>query len=228
MALYSSTGEIPLKFLIIGDSGVGKTSVLTRFTEASFDGDYCSTIGVDFKSTSMMVENGERSVKLQIWDSAGQERFQSITSSYYRNAMGIIIVYDILKRSSFDNIPKRWKPAVDYTADPRKVSMVLVGNKYDQQTPSTHKKLKRQVTVEEGQALAEEYGIPFIETSAKTGHNVKEAFTLLVEEVERKKKEQAEERNDILQQSSAFRLDSLTSSSSSSSSSWCTGGCRKG
>lgn len=127
---------------------------------------YVSTIGVDFKIRTIDV-NG-RAIKLQIWDTAGQERFQSITANYYNGSHAIAIVYDVTNRESFDNL-RKWVADVDRLGNPQ-VCRIIVGNKVDLED-------KRQVKYEEGQAFADNLGVPFIETSAKTTYNVQQLFT---------------------------------------------------
>ena len=153
------------KILLIGDSGVGKSCLLLRFTDDSYTDSYISTIGVDFKIRSHTIDN--KKVKLQIWDTAGQERFRTITICYYRGAHGIIVVYDITDRESFDNI-KQWLKEIDKYAH-ENVNILLVGNKIDRE-------VKRQVSYDEALELASEYKIKYVETSAKTNVNVEKAF----------------------------------------------------
>ena len=151
--------------LIIGDSAVGKSCLLLQFSDQTFSDNYVSTIGVDFKIRTMEV-NG-RQVKLQIWDTAGQERFQSITANYYHGSHAIAIVYDITDRKSFENL-RKWINDVDRLANPQ-VCKLVVGNKADLEE-------KRQVSREEGRAFADNLGVPFLETSAKTAMNVNQMF----------------------------------------------------
>ncbi|XP_059301943.1 GTP-binding protein YPTM2 [Lycium ferocissimum] len=153
------------KLLLIGDSGVGKSCLLLRFADDSYLESYISTIGVDFKIRT--VEQDGKTIKLQIWDTAGQERFRTITSSYYRGAHGIIVVYDVTDQDSFNNV-KQWLNEIDrYASD--NVNKLLVGNKCD----LTAQKV---VSTETAQAFADEIGIPFMETSAKSATNVEQAF----------------------------------------------------
>eukprot|EP00047_Mylnosiga_fluctuans_P003032 m.227098 g.227098 ORF g.227098 m.227098 type:complete len:204 (-) comp11531_c0_seq1:83-694(-) len=160
-----------LKFLVIGDSGTGKSSLLLRFTEDSFDPDLGPTIGVDFKPKLFDV-NGNR-VKLSIWDTAGQERFRTLTSSYYRGAHGVILVYDVSRRESFDHI-SLWMNEVDmYSTAPNMVKM-LVGNKID---------LPRVIDTAEGLEFAHKHSMLFIECSAKTRKGVQQAFEELTQKV---------------------------------------------
>jgi Ras-related protein Rab-6A len=153
------------KLVFLGDQSVGKTSIITRFMYDTFDSTYQATIGIDFLSKTMYLE--DRTVRLQLWDTAGQERFRSLIPSYIRDSSVAIIVYDITNRSSFMNTIK-W---IDDVRSERgnDVIMMLVGNKTDLAD-------KRQVSVEEGEAKAKEYDIMFIETSAKAGFNIKALF----------------------------------------------------
>lgn len=163
------------KLLLIGDSSVGKSCLLLRFADDSYVDSYISTIGVDFKIRTVELEG--KTVKLQIWDTAGQERFRTITSSYYRGAHGIIIVYDVTEMESFTNV-KQWLNEIDrYASD--SVCKLLVGNKCDLVE-------NKVVTTEMGKALADELGIPFLETSAKDAINVEQAFLTMAAEIKKK------------------------------------------
>ncbi|KAM3871001.1 ras-related protein Rab-15-like [Diretmus argenteus] len=162
--------DVLLRLLILGDSGVGKTCLLRRFTENDFHPSHISTIGVDFKMKTLEIDGLK--VRVQIWDTAGQERYQTITKQYYRRAQGIILVYDITNEPSFQHTMK-WASDVDECA-PERVQRILVGNKSDE-------KLNRQVTKEQGSKLAETYGLDFFETSACTNSNINESFTRLTE-----------------------------------------------
>ena len=159
------------KLLIIGESGVGKTCLLLRFTDDSFTANHLTTIGIDFKIKIINLEN--KMIKLQIWDTAGQERFRTITKTYYKGAHGIILTYDVTDETSFKNI-KNWIKQIEQNAQ-NNVCKVLVGNKCD--------KPDRKVSEEEGKALAEEYKMSFFETSAKTNQNVNETFNFLTKEI---------------------------------------------
>ncbi|XP_049579293.1 ras-related protein Rab-8B [Syngnathus scovelli] len=161
----AKTYDYLFKLLLIGDSGVGKTCLLFRFSEDSFNTTFISTIGIDFKIRTIELD-GKR-VKLQIWDTAGQERFRTITTAYYRGAMGIMLVYDISNEKSFENI-KNWIRNIEEHASSDVEKMVL-GNKCDMSD-------RRQVSKDRGEKLAIDYGVKFLETSAKTSLNVEEAF----------------------------------------------------
>eukprot|EP00746_Dinoflagellata_sp_MGD_P157614 gnl/MRDRNA2_/MRDRNA2_86261_c0_seq1.p1 gnl/MRDRNA2_/MRDRNA2_86261_c0~~gnl/MRDRNA2_/MRDRNA2_86261_c0_seq1.p1 ORF type:complete len:550 (+),score=95.32 gnl/MRDRNA2_/MRDRNA2_86261_c0_seq1:100-1749(+) len=162
------------KLLLVGDSGVGKSCLLLRFADDSFTESYISTIGVDFKIRTIDLEG--KVVKLQIWDTAGQERFRTITSSYYRGAHGIFVVYDITDMESFNNV-KRWVDEINRYAGVT-CSVMLVGAKNDLAS-------KRVVERSQGQELASNLygGVPFAETSSKTGNNVDTAFLMLAKSI---------------------------------------------
>merc|ERR1711990_1204661 len=154
-----------LKYIIIGDQGVGKSCLLHQFTEKKFMADCPHTIGVEFGTR--IIEVAGQKIKLQIWDTAGQERFRSVTRSYYRGAAGALLVYDITRRSTFNHLTS-WLTDARNLTNPNTVIM-LIGNKCDLAE-------QRDVTFEEANAFAEENGLLFLETSAKTGQNVEEAF----------------------------------------------------
>ena len=171
--IYSSKHYDDLfKFVIIGDSGVGKSCILLRFADDTFTDNYYSTIGVDFRFKC--VDIGERKCKLQIWDTAGQERFKNITASYYRGGNGVLVVYDITDRDSFENL-NSWLIEIEKNAN-KNVYKLLIGNKSDLED-------KRKVTYQEGKDFATSNGMQFIETSAKTDSKVKDAFELLTQEI---------------------------------------------
>ncbi|KAJ3432253.1 ras-related protein rabd2a-like [Anaeramoeba flamelloides] len=182
------------KLLLIGDSGVGKSCLLLRFADDTYTESYISTIGVDFKIRTIDLDG--KTVKLQIWDTAGQERFRTITSSYYRGAHGIIVVYDTTDLDSFNNV-KTWLQEIDRYAS-ENVNKLLVGNKSDLVS-------KRVVEHETAKSLADQLGIPFIETSAKNSSNVEEAFILMAKEI---KKRQMTNNNDNVQQTRSVQVGS--------------------
>ncbi|CAB16405.1 GTP-binding protein ypt2 [Schizosaccharomyces pombe] len=165
-----------IKLLLIGDSGVGKSCLLLRFSEDSFTPSFITTIGIDFKIRTIELD-GKR-IKLQIWDTAGQERFRTITTAYYRGAMGILLLYDVTDKKSFDNV-RTWFSNVEQHAS-ENVYKILIGNKCDCED-------QRQVSFEQGQALADELGVKFLEASAKTNVNVDEAFFTLAREIKKQK-----------------------------------------
>lgn len=160
------------KVLLLGDAGVGKTSLMWRFSDDVFNQTYISTIGIDFKLRTIDVEG--KKVRLQVCDTAGQERFHAISVSYYRTAVGIMLVYDITRRRSFENIAK-WLRNIDEHAQ-EDVVKLLIGNKCDMQQP-------RDVKREEGEMLADEYDMSFFETSAKENESIDEAFECIAREI---------------------------------------------
>ncbi|KAF3662708.1 Ras-related protein RABC2a [Capsicum baccatum] len=162
----SSSYDLSFKILLIGDSGVGKSSLLVSFISNVVD-DLAPTIGVDFKIKTLTV-SGKR-LKLTIWDTAGQERFRTLTSSYYRGAQGIILVYDVTRRETFTNLSDVWAKEVELYSNNQDCVKMLVGNKVDRES-------ERAVTREEGIALAKELGGLFLECSAKTRENVQHCF----------------------------------------------------
>ncbi|KAF7488078.1 Ras-related protein Rab-10 [Sarcoptes scabiei] len=164
--------DLLFKLLLIGDSGVGKTCILFRFSDDAFQTTFISTIGIDFKIKTIDLK-GKR-IKLQIWDTAGQERFHTITTSYYRGAMGIMLVYDITNIKSFDNIAK-WLRNIDEHAS-EDVEKMILGNKCDMTE-------KRVVSKARGENIAREHGIRFLETSAKANINIDQAFLDLAEAI---------------------------------------------
>lgn len=165
----SNSYDLSFKILLIGDSGVGKSSLLVSFISSSVE-DLAPTIGVDFKIKLLTVA-GKR-LKLTIWDTAGQERFRTLTSSYYRGAQGIILVYDVTRRETFTNLSDVWAKEVDLYSTNQDCVKMLVGNKVDRDS-------ERVVSREEGIALAKEHGCLFLECSAKTRENVEQCFEQL-------------------------------------------------
>jgi len=180
----AKTYDYLFKLLLIGDSGVGKTCVLFRFSEDAFNSTFISTIGIDFKIRTIDLDG--KKIKLQIWDTAGQERFRTITTAYYRGAMGIMLVYDITNEKSFDNI-RNWIRNIEEHAAADVEKMVL-GNKCDMND-------KRQVACDRGEGLAREYNVKFMETSAKTSINVEEAFISLARDIKKKMDKKLENPN---------------------------------
>ncbi|KAI3450329.1 hypothetical protein Pfo_006994 [Paulownia fortunei] len=160
------------KIVLIGDSGVGKSNILSRFTRNEFCLESKSTIGVEFATRTLQIEG--KTVKAQIWDTAGQERYRAITSAYYRGAVGALLVYDITKRQTFDNV-QRWLRELRDHADSNIVIM-MTGNKSD----LNH---LRAVAEQDGQTLAEKEGLSFLETSALESHNIGKAFQTILTEI---------------------------------------------
>ena len=150
------------KIIFVGDAGVGKTTIIARITESPFNEVYEPSIGVDFMSKSIKYRG--QNIKLQIWDTAGQEKYKGLIPSYVRNSSIVFVVYDISVKSTFDNIPK-W---LTFIRSIENTTLILCGNKIDLE--------KREVTKEEGEALAQKEGIAFYETSAKSGDGIKNMF----------------------------------------------------
>jgi small GTP-binding protein len=161
-----------VKIVLIGDSGVGKTNLLSRFTRDQFNPDSKSTIGVEFATKTLDIEG--KTVKAQIWDTAGQERYRAITSAYYRGAIGALLLYDVTSALTFQSLT-RWLQELRENADSNIVVM-LVGNKCDLQE-------LRAVSTDEGVGFAKTENLMFIETSALDATNVQESFKRLITEV---------------------------------------------
>ncbi|XP_025954936.1 ras-related protein Rab-37 isoform X3 [Dromaius novaehollandiae] len=180
---FSATVGIGFTVMLLGDSGVGKTCFLTRFKDGVFlSGTFIATVGIDFRNKVVAVDGVK--VKLQIWDTAGQERFRSVTHAYYRDAQALLLLYDITSRLSFDNI-RAWLTEIHEYAQ-KDVVIMLLGNKADVSG-------ERAVRTEDGASLAREYGVPFMETSAKTGMNVELAFLAVAKELKQRAARQPDE-----------------------------------
>ena len=172
----SSDKSVTFKILTIGESGVGKTCILRRFVENKFLKNHLATIGIDFKTKNLTINNKE--IKLKIWDTAGQERFRNITTQYYKGADGIVLVYDVTDDGSFEKI-RDWMAQIQANAEKDDLGLVLLGNKCDVEP--------RVVTEEQGNKMAEELHISYFETSALTGQGIKEAFEQLARDIMKKK-----------------------------------------
>ena len=162
------------KVLILGDSFVGKTNMLKRFLNDEFDMNTKETVGVEFGSKNFILGEKKDIIKAQIWDTAGQERYRSVTKAYYKGAKGALLVYDITRKSTFENIDN-WLIDLKTNAD-KDILILLIGNKSDLNG-------KREISEEEARTKAEQYNIAFLETSAKNGDNIDKAFTQLIEQV---------------------------------------------
>ncbi|KAJ4834914.1 Ras- protein RABA6a [Turnera subulata] len=169
---YDEECDYLFKAVLIGDSAVGKSNLLSRFSRDEFRLDSKPTIGVEFAYRNIKV--GDKLIKAQIWDTAGQERFRAITSSYYRGALGALLVYDITRRATFDNL-KKWLHELREFGNPD-IVVILVGNKAD----IAH---SREVEKEDAQNLAEAEGLCFMETSALENLNVEEAFMEMIRKI---------------------------------------------
>ena len=162
------------KYVIIGNTGCGKSCILKRFVEDDFTNIHDITIGIEFGVNNIVAKNGQK-IKIQIWDTAGQEMFRSITRSYYRGATVAVVVFDITCYETFKDINK-WFEEISYMMSNDKSVVILVGNKSDLSN-------KRKVTTEEAKKLAAEHGCFYIETSAKSGYNVENIFRITMEKV---------------------------------------------
>ena len=176
--------EPTLKFLLIGDSGVGKSCLLTRFVDDVFSPSFMSTVGIDFKIRSILLNSGGR-VKLQIWDTAGQERFRTITKAFYRGAQAVLLVFDVTEKESFTSLPL-WLEEVERNAVDKEVPRILIGNKCDLVA-------KRIVGEAEAKVFASEHGYLYAETSANSGKNVQEVFMGMAERVWAQRHEQVQQ-----------------------------------
>ena len=168
--------NITFKILTIGESGVGKTCVLRRFVENKFLKNHLATIGIDFKTKTLNINNQE--IKLKIWDTAGQERFRNITTQYYKGADGIVLVYDVTDEASYEKI-RDWMEQIVANTQQEDIGLVLLGNKCDMEP--------RNVTEEMGKKMAEELKVSYFETSALNGIGIKEAFEQLTRDIMKKR-----------------------------------------
>lgn len=164
--------EYLFKIVIIGDSAVGKSNLLSRYARNEFNPHSKATIGVEFQTRTLVIQH--KSVKAQIWDTAGQERYRAVTSAYYRGAVGAMLVYDITRRQSFDHIP-RWLDELRSHAD-KNIVIILIGNKTDLEN-------QRAVPTEDAKEFAQKEGLFFLETSALDATNVESAFLTVLTEI---------------------------------------------
>jgi len=172
MMLQNDHYDYLFKLILVGDMGVGKSCLVLRFADDIYAEDTKNTIGVDFKISTVEVDG--KICKLQIWDTPGQERYHALTSSYYRNAMGIIVVYSVIDRESFNHV-KDWMQEIDDHAAETAIKL-LIANKSDVFS-------SRKVKVDEGMRLADSLGMHYMETSAKEGRGVKESFQQMAREI---------------------------------------------
>jgi small GTP-binding protein len=172
----SSDTSKTFKILTIGESGVGKTCILRRFVENKFLKNHLATIGIDFKTKTLNINNQE--IKLKIWDTAGEERFRNITTQYYKGADGIVLIYDVTDDASFEKI-RDWMEQILSNTKREDIGLVLLGNKCDMEP--------RSVTEEQGIKMAEELKVSYFETSALTGQGIKEAFDELTRDIMKRK-----------------------------------------
>ena len=200
--------KLSLKILLIGDSQVGKTSLLLKYTEHVFPEEHIATIGVEYKDKFILKDN--YNIRLQIWDTAGQERFHSITKNIYRNANGVLFVYDITNQESFSNIKNWIKDLQNVGID---IKGVIIGNKIDLEQ-------KRDVSKQDLEEIGKKYNMPILETSAKQSINVNEGFELLVNELLKGKNE-----NQIVEMFSRKTRSDLSISSKTNSTKKQKSGC---
>ena len=164
--------DLMIKVILIGDSGVGKTNVMSKFLKNQFMENSKATVGVEFGSKLFIHENHK--IKAQIWDTAGQEKYKAITGAYYKGSKGALVIYDITRKETFGNIEK-WVNDLKTAGDP-KITIIIIGNKSDLAD-------KRQITKEEGEEKAKSFGCAFLETSAFNGENIDKAFDIMVKEI---------------------------------------------
>ena len=178
--------EMMFKVVLVGDSFVGKTNIMSKYLKNEFHDDSKATVGVEFGSKQFNIEG--HTIKVQIWDTAGQERYKAITSAYYKGAKGAFIVYDITRKNSFESVEK-WVSDVTAVAD-KNVTIVLIGNKSDLED-------QRQVTKDQGEEKSSKLEIAFLETSAFSGENLDKAFEMMINEVYKKCHEEMLAEGDI-------------------------------
>ena len=163
--------DLKLKVMVLGESMVGKTSLITRYTNEKFGGRYLCTVGIDFQKKKLLISN--KKIVLQIWDTAGQERFRNVTKNYFHASQGFVLAYDINNKDSFEKM-QYWVEEIQSNAD-EKIKCILVGTKCDLDS--------REVSYDEGKNLGKKYGYKFYETSAKDNININETFETLVKEI---------------------------------------------
>ena len=167
--------EMMFKVVLVGDSSVGKTNIMSKYLKNEFHEDSKATVGVEFGSKQFTIEG--HNIKAQIWDTAGQERYKAITSAYYKGAKGAFVVYDITRKNSFESVDK-WINDLSAAAD-KKLTILVIGNKCDLED-------QRQVTKEQGQEKASSLNVAFLETSALSGANLDKAFEKMMNEIYKK------------------------------------------
>ena len=188
--------DLIFKLVLIGDSGVGKTNILSRYINNEFSLATQSTVGVEFGSK--IIKKNDKLIKLQIWDTAGQERYKSITSAYYKGSKGAFVVYDISRKPTFENVDK-WIGELKTNAS-EDVLIMLVGNKSDLE-------YKREVQIDEVKKKAEQYKIAFCETSALEGKNIEQAFDSLIDEIAKKVEKEKLSEVKVIKESIPITLD---------------------
>ena len=196
MATDEENYDLIFKLVLIGDSGVGKTNILTRYTKNEFSLATQATVGVEFGSK--IIKKNDKLIKLQIWDTAGQERYKSITSAYYKGSKGAFVVYDISRKPTFENVDK-WIGELKTNAS-EDVLIMLVGNKSDLED-------KREVQIDETKKKAEQHKIAFCETSALKGNNIEQAFDSLIDEIAKKVEKEKLSEVKVIKESIPITLD---------------------
>ena len=198
------------KIVIIGDTYVGKTNILSRYISNEFDPNSNSTIGVELTTKTYNFDNND--VKVQIWDTAGQEKYRSITSSYYKGAQGCLLVYDITKKKSFDNIDK-WYSELKSNSD-EKIYTMLLGNKSDLGE-------NREVSIEEAEKKAKNFNIAFMETSAYNGNNINKAFNELINNVYQNNKHAFNQEIKVILKDKGVEIPQENNEENKKDSNWC-------
>ena len=175
------------QLLIIGDSTVGKTSIITRFANGTFDSNYLATVGLDNFTKDEIIDN--KTIRIKIWDTAGQERYKSLTKGFFRNAEGVMLVYDVTNSETYENL-KYWMQSIKNNLGENmgEIPIIIIGIKIDCQ--------EREVSVEEAENFWKEQGFPYFETSAKTGENIDKTIKFLVKQVINVKEGNKEENKD--------------------------------
>jgi len=183
MASDANSSDV-FKVLVIGDSAVGKSCLLMRFTQGTFSNDFIATIGIDLSTRTLEVDG--KTVKMQVWDTAGQERFRTITTAYYRSAHGILLVYDVTKAASLENLTY-WAEQIELHASPG-VIRYLVGNKSDLTATVSEKQVKD---------FATKLGVKAFSTSAKTGDGIDTMFITLAQDIQENPKGQSSKKVEL-------------------------------
>ena len=198
--------DMIFKIVLIGDTSVGKTNILSKYLSNEFDPDSKATVGVEFGTRDFQIENNK--VKVQIWDTAGQERYRSITNAYYKGAKGSLLVYDITNPKSFENLDK-WLSDLKSNGE-EKISVILLGNKSDLEE-------ERQISVEQGKEKAAFFKLAFMETSALNGNNIEKAFNELITDVYKNHHELFERQAKVEISDKAIDLENVKSENKSES-----------
>ena len=190
--------DVMFKVVLVGDSGVGKTNILSKYIKNEFHEDSKSTIGVEFGSKQLKIEGHK--IKAQIWDTAGQEKYKAITSAYYKGAKGAFVVYDITRKETFNSVD-RWINDLKTSAD-KNLTIIMIGNKCDLED-------QRQVSADQGEEKGKSYDVAFMETSAFSGENIDNDFGNLINEIYKKCYEEmtADDDLDIIGKSEDINLD---------------------